>query len=157
MDFALSPQEEAFRKELCDWLDANTPELRQRMRRLGRQESSMMEQGEPGPESRDFTRWWHKKLHDAGYVGITWPKQYGGRGSTLMEQVIFNEEMAKRRVPTGVGGLGIGWAGPTIMAAGSEEQKNGFCLKSFPGKRSGVRHSPNLKLVLTWLTARPGQ
>jgi alkylation response protein AidB-like acyl-CoA dehydrogenase len=134
MDFSLSPQEEAFKKELGDWLDANTPELRQRMSRLGRDGSSMMEGGEPGPESREFTRWWHKKLHDAGYVGITWPKQYGGRGATLMEQVIFNEEMAKRRVPSGVGGLGIGWAGPTIMAAGSEEQKKRFLPKILSGE-----------------------
>ena len=51
-----------------------------------------------------------------------------------MEQVIFNEEMAKRRVPTGVGGLGIGWAGPTIMAAGSEEQKKRFLPKILSGE-----------------------
>jgi alkylation response protein AidB-like acyl-CoA dehydrogenase len=45
-------------------------------------------------EFQKFNREWHKKLHDAGYVGIAWPKEYGGRGATLMEQVIFNEEMA---------------------------------------------------------------
>src|SRR3989304_5832227 len=70
-------------------------------------------QGGPGPdmdsdEAQQFTRWWHKKLHDAGYVGIAWPKEYGGRGATIMEQVIFNEEMAKHHAPGGVGGLGIG-------------------------------------------------
>ncbi len=135
MDFSLSPQEEAFRKELCDWLDTNTPELRQRMRRMG--PSMMMEgagAGEPGSAAQDVTRWWHKKLYDAGYIGIAWPKEYGGRGSTLMEQVIFNEEMAKRRVPAGVGGLGVGWAGPTIMSAGSEEQKKRFLPKILSGE-----------------------
>ena len=132
MDFALSPKEEAFRKELCDWLDANTPELRQRMRRAGPPGPQMMEG--PGGEASETTRWWHKKLHDAGYVGIAWPKAYGGRGATVMEQVIFNEEMAKRRVPAGVGGLGVGWAGPTIMAAGSEEQKKRFLPKILSGE-----------------------
>lgn len=131
MDFSLTPQEEAFRKELCDWLDANLPELRQRMRRQG---PPMMIGGEADPEAQEVTRWWHKKLYDAGYVGIAWPKEYGGRGATLMEQVIFNEEMAKRRVPTGVGGLGIGWAGPTIMVAGTEEQKKRFLPKILSGE-----------------------
>lgn len=132
MDFALSPQEETFRKELRDWLDANTPELRQRMRRQG--PPMMMEGGEASPEAQEFTRWWHKKLYDAGYIGIAWPKEYGGRGATLMEQVIFNEEMAKHRTPAGVGGLGIGWAGPTIMAAGNEEQKRRFLPKILNGE-----------------------
>jgi alkylation response protein AidB-like acyl-CoA dehydrogenase len=131
MDFSLSPQEEAFRKELCDWLDANAPELRQRMRRQG---PMMMEGGEPGSEAQEFTRWWHKKLHDAGYVGIAWPKAYGGRGATLMEQVIFNEEMSKHRAPGGVGGLGIGWAGPTIIVHGTEEQKKRFLPKILNGE-----------------------
>ena len=85
-------------------------------------------------EANEFTRWWHKKLHDAGYVGIAWPKEYGGRGATLMEQVIFNEEMAKRRLPSGVGGLGIGWAGPTIIAHGTEEQKKRFLPKILSGE-----------------------
>jgi alkylation response protein AidB-like acyl-CoA dehydrogenase len=134
MDFSLSPQEEAFRKELRDWLDANTPELRQRMRRQGPMMMGGGEPGGPGGEGQDFSRWWHKKLYDAGYVGIAWPKEYGGRGATLMEQVIFNEEMTKRRVPTGVGGLGVGWAGPTIMAAGNEEQKKRFLAKILSGE-----------------------
>jgi alkylation response protein AidB-like acyl-CoA dehydrogenase len=135
MDFYLSPQEEAFRKELCDWLDENTKELRQRRSRLGAlgaQDASLLS-AEPD-EANEFTRWWHKKLHDAGYVGIAWPKEYGGRGATLMEQVIFNEEMAKRRLPSGVGGLGIGWAGPTIIAHGTEEQKKRFLPKILSGE-----------------------
>ena len=127
MDFSLSPQEEAFKKELDDWLDKNLAEMRQRR---GRQP---MNADMESDEAQEFTRWWHKKLHDAGYIGIAWPKEYGGRGATIMEQVIFNEEMAKRRAPPGVGGLGVGWAGPTIMAAGSEEQKKRFLPKILGG------------------------
>ncbi len=129
MDFNLSPEEEAFRKELCDWLDKNVKELRelQSRQRFG------------GPEmesdaAQQFTRMWHKKLYDAGYVGIAWPKEYGGRGATVMEQMIFNQEMIKRRVPGGVGGLGIGWAGPTIIVAGNEEQKKRFLPKILNGE-----------------------
>src|SRR3989304_4151540 len=66
-----------------------------------------------------------------GWVRI-W--QRCGRGVTIMEQVIFNEEMAKRRAPPGVGGLGVGWAGPTIMAAGTEEQKKRFLPRILSGE-----------------------
>ena len=135
MDFSLSPQEEAFQKQLCEWLDENTAELRRRRGRLGpgASESPFAPQGE-SDEVQEFTRWWHKKLYDAGYIGIAWPKEYGGRGATLMEQVIFNEEMAKRRLPAGVGGLGIGWAGPTIIVHGTEEQKKRFLPKILSGE-----------------------
>ncbi len=135
MDFSLSPQEQAFKKELCDWLDENTKELRQRRSRLGPlgPEGALPAQGE-SDEVQEFTRWWHKRLYDAGYVGIAWPKEYGGRGATLMEQVIFNEEMSKRRLPSGVGGLGIGWAGPTIIVHGNEEQKKRFLPKILSGE-----------------------
>lgn len=129
MDFSLSPQEEEFRKELNDWLDKNTKEFAQMGRGRGSASPDM-----ESDEFRQINRQWHKKLYDAGYVGIAWPKEYGGRGATIMEQVIFNQEMAKRRVPGGVGGLGIGWAGPTIMAAGTEEQKKRFLPKILNGE-----------------------
>jgi len=143
MDFALSPQEEAFRTELCDWLDENTKELRQRQSRaggFGPRGPSPQRLGGSSPQQgildgfREFSSWWHKKLYDAGYVGIAWPKEYGGRGATIMEQVIFNEEMAKRRLPTGVGGLGIGWAGPTIIVHGNDAQKKHFLPRILSGE-----------------------
>jgi alkylation response protein AidB-like acyl-CoA dehydrogenase len=135
MDFALSPTEEAFRKQLCDWLDENTPELRRRRARAGpdAMERGLPQQGD-AEEMQEFSRWWHKKLYDAGYVGIAWPKECGGRGATLMEQVIFNEEMARRRLPSGVGGLGIGWAGPTIIVHGNDEQRKRFLPKILSGE-----------------------
>jgi len=93
----------------------------------------------PEPESEEYQEFnleWHKKLYKAGFVGIAWPKEYGGRGATLMEQVIFNEEMAERRAPSGAGGLGVGWAGPTIIAAGTEEQKKRFLPKILSGEEN---------------------
>jgi len=129
MDFSLSPQEEAFRKEVSDWLDENTKDLPAWWRNRDR-----IAVDSESEEFQVFSRQWHKKLYDAGFIGIAWPKEYGGRGATIMEQAIFNEEMAKRRVPGGVGGLGVGWAGPTIMAAGTEEQKKRFLPKILSGE-----------------------
>ena len=134
MDFALSPQEEAFRKELCDWLDENVKEYRQRRAKLGPAAEAGLQMAGDADEARQFNRWWHKKLYDAGYVGIAWPKEYGGRGATMMEQAIFNEEMTKRRLPAGAGGIGIGWAGPTIIVHGTEEQKKRFLTKALSGE-----------------------
>ncbi len=124
MDFAYSPQEEAFRKEVRDWLEENMKELPEWWDNpdvLGPEVDS--------EEHHQFELWWHRKLYDAGFVGIAWPKEYGGRGATLMEQVVFNEEMATHRAPGPTNMLGIGWCGPTIMAAGTEEQKKRFLRK----------------------------
>jgi alkylation response protein AidB-like acyl-CoA dehydrogenase len=124
MDFNYSPQEEVFRREVRDWLADNMRELPVWW---GRPDV-------PAPdidsaEYRDFTFWWHRKLYDAGFVGIAWPKDYGGRGATLTEQAIFNEELARHRAPGPANAIGIGWAGPTIIAAGTEEQKKRFLPK----------------------------
>jgi alkylation response protein AidB-like acyl-CoA dehydrogenase len=131
MDFSLSPEELAFKKEVNDWLDEHMKELPDWWVRN--------DGSGPEPESEEnqrFSMEWHKKLYDAGFIGIAWPKEYGGRGATIMEQVIFNEEMAKRHAPTGAGGLGVGWAGPTIIAAGTEEQKKRFLPKILSGEES---------------------
>ena len=129
MDFSLTPEEEAFRKEVSDWLEENMKELPEWWGRrdiLGPEMDS--------DEYVEFSRWWHTKLYKAGYVGIAWPKEYGGRGATIMEQVIFNEEMAKHRAPMGAGGLGVGWAGPTIIVAGTEKQKKRFLPRILSGE-----------------------
>lgn len=131
MDFSLTPEEEAFKKEVNDWLDENMKDL---------PDWYVRNDGSgPEPESEEYLKFsneWHTKLYKAGFVGIAWPKEYGGRGATLMEQVIFNEEMAKRRAPSGAGGLGVGWAGPTIIAAGTEEQKKRFLPKILSGEEN---------------------
>ena len=124
MDFAYSAQEEAFRKEVRDWLDIHVKELPAWWRN-----PDVMGPEIDSKEYHEFGLWWHKKLYDAGFVGIAWPKEYGGRGATVLEQTVYNEEMAKARVPGPSNGLGIGWAGPTIMAYGTEEQKKRFLPK----------------------------
>lgn len=124
MDFSYSPKEEAFRQEIKDWLAENMKELPRWWF-----DPNILGPDLDSPEMHQFSLWWHKKLYDAGFVGINWPKEYGGRGATLLEQVVFSEELAKHRAPGPTNGIGIGWAGPTIMAAGTEEQKKRFLPK----------------------------
>jgi len=121
MDFSYSPQEEAFREEIKEWLTVNMKELPKWWfdRNLKRPEID-------SEEYHQFSVWWHRKLYDGGFIGINWPKEYGGRGATLMEQVVFSEELAKHRAPGPTNAIGIGWCGPTIISAGTDEQKKRF-------------------------------
>ncbi|MEE9473593.1 MAG: acyl-CoA dehydrogenase family protein [Acidimicrobiia bacterium] len=124
MDFSYSPEEEAFRQEVSDWLAENMKEL------PGWWDS----QDVPGPEPdsdeyHHFRIWWHRKLHEAGFVGIFWPKEYGCRGATLMEQAVFDEEMARHRAPGPANMMGTTWVGPSIMAHGTEEHARRFLPK----------------------------
>ncbi len=121
MDFTYSPQEEAFREEVRDWLAENMKELPEWW-----DNPDVLGPDMDSEERHQFDLWWHHKLYDAGFVGLNWSKEYGGRGATLMEQVVFSEEIAKHRAPGPTNALGIGWCGPTIMAAGTEEQKKRF-------------------------------
>jgi alkylation response protein AidB-like acyl-CoA dehydrogenase len=121
MDFSYSQEEEAFRDKIKQWLAVNMKEL----------PDWWLQEDLAGPERGseefvDFSKWWHRKLYDAGFVGITWPKEYGGQGGTVMEQVIFYEEIAKHRAPGPTNIHGIGWCGPAIMAVGTEEQKKRY-------------------------------
>ena len=124
MDFSYSPEEEEFRQEVREWLAENMRELPEWW---GRRDMAGPEID--SEEYHQFHLWWHKKLHAAGYVGIHWPKEYGGRGATLLEQVVFNEEMAKHRAPGPTNVHGLGWCGPAILAAGTEGQKKRFLPK----------------------------
>jgi alkylation response protein AidB-like acyl-CoA dehydrogenase len=124
MDFSYTPKEETFRQEVKDWLAEHMKELPEwwtNREVLGLEVDS--------PEYHKFALWWHKKLYSGGFVGISWPKEYGGRGASLLEQVIFEEEMATARCPGVYNRFGVGWAGPTILAYGNEEQKKRFLPK----------------------------
>ncbi len=110
MDLTLSPAEEAFRDELRVWLQANNP---------GREPA-----GEEG--AFEFRRDWQRHLHQAGWAGVSWPKEYGGRGATLIEQAIFNEEIARAQAPQLANGLGLAMGGPTVIAHGTEEQRQRY-------------------------------
>lgn len=118
MDLNLSASELKFRDEFRAWLKANIPPDWEKRRN----EDEMREKFE-------FLRAWQKKMYQAGWVGIAWSKEYGGRGATLMEQVIFTEEMARAGAPHLANVLGLSLIGPTIIAYGTDEQKNRYLAK----------------------------
>jgi alkylation response protein AidB-like acyl-CoA dehydrogenase len=117
VDLRDTPEEAAFRAELRAWLETNLPEER----RGGRGGAQRFDDS--------FGREWSKLLYEGGYAGLTWPKEYGGAGAPYSFQAIFYEEMARANAPGHVGVIGLGMAGPTIMAHGSEEQKQAHLSK----------------------------
>ena len=115
MDLNLNPDETRFRDELAAWLTANVPSDWE----THRLHDSMQDRF-------DFLRKWQKHVFDAGWAGVAWPKEYGGRGAGLMEQVIFTQEMAKAGAPPLANVLGLALIGPTIIAYGTAAQKRRF-------------------------------
>src|SRR5437868_6227738 len=88
------------------------------------------EQNKPGTlDTLEDRKAWHRKLYDAGFVGMGWPKAYGGREARPMEQAIVGEEMARVGAPGQANGLGIAIVGPTIIHHGTEEQKQRYVEK----------------------------
>ena len=124
MDLNLTPEEEKFRDECRDWLAANVPPPLQ--------SASINE--ENNAEALAYLKAWQKKVYDAGWAGISWAKEYGGRGATLIEQAIFQEEWARANAPMLINVLGLQLIGPTIIAVGTEEQKKRFLPKILSGE-----------------------
>jgi alkylation response protein AidB-like acyl-CoA dehydrogenase len=108
MDLTLSPSEEEFRDEVRTWLEENHP---------GPEPEAGLD------EVMAFRREWQKKLHGAGWAGISWPKEYGGRGATMVEQAIFAAEASRQEAPSPANVLGLAMGGPVVIAHGTEEQK----------------------------------
>jgi alkylation response protein AidB-like acyl-CoA dehydrogenase len=124
VDFRDTPEEAAFRSRLRAWLDENLPEG---WGRPGNDEPR-------GPERLAFLKDWSRRLYEAGYIGITWPKRYGGYEAPLSHQAIFLEELGKAEAPEHVGVIGLGMAGPTILAHGTESQKDRFLRPMLAGE-----------------------
>jgi alkylation response protein AidB-like acyl-CoA dehydrogenase len=134
MDFRDSPEEAAFRKMVRDFVQEECPpDLRRGFRGAmfgggGGTSSRLSPQ-----ELRELGRAWNRKLAERGWAAPHWPQEYGGAGLSVIEQFIFNEEMAMARAPR-PGGIGMGWAGPTIMVHGTEEQKKQHLPKIISGE-----------------------
>ena len=125
MDFRDTPEEAAFRQQVREWLASNLPA------------------GWGTPEWRDpegleatvaFHKDWSRKVYEAGLVGLSWPKKYGGHESPLTHQAIVLEELSRSEAPDHIGLIGIGMAGPTILAHGTEEQRDRFLKNSLTGE-----------------------
>jgi acyl-CoA dehydrogenase len=130
MDFKDSPEDAAWREEISKWLDANASRLPEG------EESVVNLLGEEEEDEGAFverSKAWQKKLYEAGYAAITWPKAFGGRDASPMQSFILGQEMGKYDVPAGVYTIGLGMIGPTIMTHGTEEQKERFLPKMLEG------------------------
>jgi alkylation response protein AidB-like acyl-CoA dehydrogenase len=108
VDLSYSAEDDAFRTRVRQWFEQNPP----------------------GPlDTLEQRKAWHRRLYDAGFIGMGWPQEYGGQDSRPLEQAIVGEEMARARVPGGVNALGIGIVGPTLIAHGTEAQKQRYVRK----------------------------
>ncbi|MFZ1881391.1 MAG: acyl-CoA dehydrogenase family protein [Gaiellaceae bacterium] len=114
MELRDTPEEEAFRAEVRAFIAANLPES-SKARSARRFEDADLE--------------WSRKLGAAGYAGLTWPTEYGGAGAPYAHQAIFLEELARAEAPSHLGVIGLGMAGPTIIAWGTPEQKQRYLAK----------------------------
>ncbi len=118
MDLAFSAEEERFRAEVRDWLEA----------RLAGEYAGVRGRGGPGDEHALFDERlaWERELGRAGWIGLGWPVDHGGRGASLAMQVIFNEEYARARAPGRLSHIGETLLAPTIIAYGTAAQKRRF-------------------------------
>jgi alkylation response protein AidB-like acyl-CoA dehydrogenase len=123
MDFRFSDEDENFRSELRQWLEANLPQAH-------RKTAFAIEffANEEGKEWEERLAW-HMKMHAAGWVAIHYPKEYGGRGASLTQQYIYDEELNRVGAPQLVNGQGIGLVGPTLVHWGTEEQRRRYLPK----------------------------
>jgi len=116
MDLSLSPSEKAIRQEFAAWLKANLPD--------GWKQTDL--RSLPDGQQLELRRAWERKLGEAGWLGVSWPKEYGGRGATAMEHVIYLEELLQARAPDPLNTLGLNLVGPTLIDIGTDEQKRRF-------------------------------
>src|SRR5580698_1314814 len=115
MDLTYPPEAESFRKEIRGWLEENLP--------AGWFEPGFFQSPE---ERREFNTTWPTKLFEGGWICAGWPTEYGGKGLSLIEQVVLNEEFAKANAPMRADFFGDTLVGPTILQWGTDEQKKEF-------------------------------
>lgn len=111
---------EDFRAECRQWLSENVPRQKR---------------PPEGPAMREFDLAWQRRQFDGGWAGISWPREFGGRGASVLEQLIWLEEYAAAEAPpSGTMFVALSHAGPTLIASGSEEQKANFLPKILRGE-----------------------
>lgn len=122
MEIDLGPQAAAFRDELRQWLEANRPDGLD-----GEDARTLMALGSPAVQE------WTDTLHEAGYMCVSWPKEFGGRGLSGLEVAVLNEEFARAGVPRITRGMGESLVGPSIIVHGTDEQKAHFLPRIIDG------------------------
>jgi len=119
MDLSYTPEERAFQHEVRAWLKRNMPKREPDERPMDFQDPRRIARGKA----------WQRKLYEAGYVAMSWPREYGGQGADVMRQTIVNEEMVRARAPGLIGLMGIQMVGPTLITHGSEAQRRRYLPK----------------------------
>jgi alkylation response protein AidB-like acyl-CoA dehydrogenase len=120
MDLSFTPEQDGFRQRLREWLAKALP---------AGWAAGKMQAFDSYAEQVAFLTDWQKKVHAGGWCGLSWPKEYGGAGASVIEQAIYNEEMARAQAPELINKVGINNVGPTLMLHGSEEQRRRFLPK----------------------------
>jgi alkylation response protein AidB-like acyl-CoA dehydrogenase len=121
VDLNDTPEQAAYRAEVRAWLEQNAlhaPATRGR----GDEEAAVAAH-----------RAWQRRLAEAGYVGVTWPAEHGGQGKGPLQQVVINQEIARAGVPGILDAIGVGMLGPTLIAHGSDEQKQRYLAPMLHG------------------------
>ncbi len=119
MDLNFNREEEEFRREVRRFLEDNLSKTGLATAREGREDKAWL----------DKSKAWQRKLHEAGYVALAWPKEYGGQAMDPIRQSIVNDEMVRANAPYLAGGSGLGMLGPTLISWGTEEQKKRYLPK----------------------------
>jgi alkylation response protein AidB-like acyl-CoA dehydrogenase len=124
MDFRFTLEQEAFRVRLREWLERNKAEV------FGHDSDPTADRDEDSDTRWLKTREWHRRLYEAGYVALHWPKEWGGGGANLVEQAIYQDEVLRLGLPLyGANQLALDRIGPTLMFLGTEEQRHRFLPK----------------------------
>lgn len=124
MDFSYTAKEEQFRMELRSWLEANLPEGWLESQNLPEEEEALGQ----------FLREWQKTLSESRWAAIAWPEKHGGRNATLMEEIIYHQEMVRVKAPPLVNYVGLHMVGPTLMQIGTPEQQDKYIPKILSGE-----------------------
>jgi alkylation response protein AidB-like acyl-CoA dehydrogenase len=150
MDFEDSPDEAEFRAAARAFLEANAPR-----RKPGAVEGYRRGQDKPGAleAAKDFQR----RKAAAGFAGINWPAEWGGRGGTQIEQIIYDQEEAQFDVLTGIFGIGINLALPTICTWARTRTAPASPRRGCAGRRCGASCSPNPPAGRTWRRCAPAR
>lgn len=119
MNLEFSPEDLAFQEEARTWLEENRP---------------TEERPPDWPDARDYDVAWQKTQFEAGWAGISWPVEWGGRNLSLLQQLLWYQEYARAHAPAaGVNFVGLSHAGPTLMAMGTEQQKSAHLPRILSG------------------------
>ncbi|WP_018989707.1 acyl-CoA dehydrogenase family protein [Aromatoleum toluclasticum] len=119
MDLKFTAAEEAYRLRCREWIAANAHHA-----------AAVAKAADPVQAARD----WQRRLWEAGYVGLAWPKAYGGQDATLTQQVIVSEEMARAKLPPLINTIGLSILGPTLVRHGTEAQRRRFLPRILSGE-----------------------